>query len=191
MSILNENDGLFGNLDLDKDLKNFYQNSISLSNSLSNSFSKNFSKAFLNKDNKNIPPKSEFAEPYHFLCKKCKTIPKIKFRTDNKIELECKCKPVIGVIDIRKVFNFLDNSNDINIEFEKLICKEHNEKFVFYCNNKGCNKNLCLKCRYNCIKHQNKIKFIYIDEKIIKTIFKSFSEIELLSKEEEIQTKMR
>ncbi len=48
MSILNENDGLFGNLDLDKDLKNFYQNSISLSNSLSNSFSKNFSKTFLN-----------------------------------------------------------------------------------------------------------------------------------------------
>ena len=218
MSILNENDGLFGNLDLDKDLKNFYQNSISLSNSLSNSFSKNFSKAFLNKDNKNIPPKSEFAEPYHFLCKKCKTIPKIKFRTDNKIELECKCKPVIGVIDICKVFNFLDNSNDINIEFEKLICKEHNEKFVFYCNNKGCNKNLCLKCRYNCIKHQNKIKFIYIDEKIIKTIFifiqeklrpkipnnindndfkqdivndddKSFSEMELLSKEEEIHNK--
>ena len=171
MSELYTNQELFENdANLGNSLKDFYKNSKSFSNSSSNSFSKNFMKTFLKKDDIYFRPKSKFAESYHFLCKKCKSIPKIKFKTDNKIELECNCKPIIGLIEINNVFNFLDNSNDINIELDQLICKEHNEIFVFYCNNKTCNKNLCLKCRYNCIDHQNKIKFIYINEKIIETI---------------------
>ena len=69
------------NKNLNRSLKDFYQDSFDFSDS---SISK-----------------SKFAEPFHFLCKRCKNIPILKFNTKNTIKFKCECKDLPKELTIK------------------------------------------------------------------------------------------
>ena len=90
--------------------------------------------------------KSDFGENFHFLCKKCHHIPKLKFYLDNKINYKCKCKE--EDFSIKEIFSLLLNSEDSIEISEILLCNLHpNEKYLFYC--QKCKKKFCIQCLYN------------------------------------------
>lgn len=87
--------------------------------------------------------KSDFGENFHFLCKKCHHIPKLKFYLDNKINYKCECKE--GDFSIKEIFSLLLNSEDSIEISEILLCNLHpNEKYLFYC--QKCKKKFCIQC---------------------------------------------
>ena len=105
--------------------------------------------------------KSKFAEHYHFLCKKCNTIPIIRFNQKNKIKYICECKDSPRELLIKNIYDFLFYSDNIDIENEKLNCYFHpKEKYNLYCIK--CKKNLCSKCADDCIEHKDKIKVLFL-----------------------------
>ena len=74
-----------------------------------------------------------FLNNFHFICKKCNTIPNIFFTKINKVIFACKCNKSgieIPIKDFGKYLYFSEEENDIP---DILICKEHNAKFGYYC----------------------------------------------------------
>ena len=125
--------------------------------------------------------KSEFAQHYHLLCKKCNKVPVIKFIKRNKIKYECDCNNNIE-LSIKEVYNYLDYSEEIEIEAYKLNCESHpEEKYIYYC--AECNKNLCNKCVEICIEqHQKKIIAIKLDKDSFKKSNYIYDKIKNISK---------
>ena len=72
----------------------------------------------LNLSNIDTITKSRFAEHFHFFCKKCNTMPYIRLENNNKIKYFCKCtKPPKNLSEI---FKYLDYSEVIDFDDEKL-----------------------------------------------------------------------
>ena len=123
--------------------------------------------------------KSKLAEPYHFLCKKCYSIPVIKFIKKNKIKFICKCKESPQELSFKDIFDILYYSEVNEIEIiEKLKCHLHpNEKNIYYC--EYYNKNLCSKCADDCFDHEKQLKIMAFDKNTInksKYIIKKIKE---------------
>ena len=110
--------------------------------------------------------KTKFAKHYHLLCKKCSTIPKLRFLKNKKIKYKCECADLL-IDDIYKIYNYLEYSEIIdNIDNNKLKCQNHSdEKYCLYCTK--CGINLCYKCANRCIEHMDKISIFPLDKQII------------------------
>jgi len=110
--------------------------------------------------NISIISKSKFAQRYHFLCKVCERIPIIKFINDNKIRYICECeKNPIKYLNIKEIFNFLYQFDEIDLGCEKLKCYLHSKVYGYYC--EKCKKNLCPECYKDCKEHRNRIKSLF------------------------------
>ena len=110
------------------------------------------------KSNEEVNFESNELIPYslpkdHFICKKCLKIPNINFNKSlNSIQYSCKCEKSIGSLkDIINKYTIQEKSNE-NVIIDNLICKNHQEKFAYYC--EKCQKNLCRTClRYEMDLH--------------------------------------
>ena len=105
---------------------------------------------------------------YHFLCKECKSIPKILFKKD-LIKFDCECQDSPKDILIIKIKENLFKCDEDQIS-EILKCTKHSDiyyKYNFYCS--LCEKPLCSQCYKNCKNHINKVEPISVD---IRTINK-------------------
>ena len=137
--------------------------------------------SILNNDNLNYNNLSNIdfnsnLEKFHYLCNKCKEIPKISFIKRNIINYICQCEESHKrEINIKNALKYLVNSdNENNIE-NKLKCLEHKEPFNYYC--KFCNnQNLCEKCYYNHNETHKKKIIGFKQEKIIELRIKFISE---------------
>ena len=109
--------------------------------------------------------KTNFAEHYHFLCKKCGRIPKIRFLKNKKIKYKCYCSD-LSIDNIHTIYDYLDYSDIIDIDNIKLKCENHpDEKYSHYCIQ--CGNNLCNICKIECINHKDKIIDLNLDEDLI------------------------
>ena len=129
--------------------------------------------------------KSKFSQNYHFLCKFCQKIPKVRFIQNNKINFFCECEKSPREINITKIFELLFNSLEDDIDINEILkCYMHkDEKYILYC--KKCNKNLCFKCVNEFIDehgehNQDLISFAFDKKTIneIKYIIQKFEEKE-------------
>ena len=136
-------------------------------NENSSKYSKFYQESLLNFSNISTLVKSDFARYYHFLCKRCKLIPGIKLKKNNKIQFICDCGKL--ELHIKQVFEkklFNEKKTDLDIDFSKILkCSAHpNEKYILYC--KKCQLNRCPICAEECFdNHKNKIKFFVSDKK--------------------------
>ena len=96
------------NKNLNRSLKNFYPDSFDFSH--------------------NSIIKSKFAEPFHFLCKRCKNIPILKFNPKNTIKFECDCKDLPKELSFKDIYNYLFYSNNFDIVDKMLKCRDHPNK---------------------------------------------------------------
>ena len=128
----------------DKDMRSFYQDS------------KDFS------DISSIY-KSKFAEHFHFLCNECNRVPFLTFTTKNIIIFECECEKSPRKLSIRKIYDYLYYSREVDLDYEKLKCYRHpEEKYSYYCKNE--NENYCSKCVDNCIELEHELIELSIDK---------------------------
>ena len=128
----------------DKDMRSFYQDS------------KDFS------DISSIY-KSKFAEHFHFLCNECNRVPFLTFTTKNIIIFECECEKSPRKLSIRKIYDYLYYSREVDLDYEKLKCYRHpEEKYSYYCKNEE--KNYCSKCVDNCIELEHELIRLSIDK---------------------------
>ena len=130
---------------------------------------------YLNNNNKepNLFPKSNDSsklsvninknntQKYYILCK-CGKIPIISFFDNGEISYLCSnCKQSPIVISIKKIFELLFKSDEIDIK--SLKCKKHDEKYTYYLKEKR--KSLCWKCMKE--NFEEKAMFFGRDIKII------------------------
>ena len=126
--------------------------------------------------------KSKFCQHFHFLCKKCKCIPVLRFSINDKIKFICQCKESPRELTIKEIYNFLyfsENIELINFEIEeKLKCFIHPEEiYSMYCIE--CQRNLCSKCAIDCNNHKNKIiifSFAHALQKKVQYIIEKINE---------------
>ena len=106
---------------------------------------------------------------YHFICKVCDEIPKIVSFKKDKIKLVCSCQSSPKEIEIKKIFEYLIESDNENKIPKPFRCNIHtNEKNIFYC--RKCGQNYCHKCINDCIENKHEIQFLKYDIQTIKTI---------------------
>ena len=130
---------------------------------------KNIYPELINFSDISIISKSKFASHFNFFCRKCETIPILRFTKINKVIYLCKCKGSPKTILVKDIFNLLYYSELIDFENEKLKCYLHpEEKYSLYC--EKCKKNICSKCASDCIEHKNRIKVLSLDKNIIDII---------------------
>ena len=136
-----------------------------------------FLREYQNSSNPSTLSQNEFSNHYHYLCKNCITVPIIDFSSKGKIKFSCKCNESPRELNIKNVYDFLYYSEETGNKNELLKCYHDDdfEKYIYYC--KKCEKNLCIKCSNDCIKHKGEViifsfdleilnKFEYIKEKI-------------------------
>ena len=113
---------------------------------------------------------------YHFICTKCKEIPKIVCFKQDKIKIICSCQNFPKEISIKNIFEYLvksEGENDIPTKFQ---CSRHkNEKTIFYC--KKCDINCCVKCINDCVENKHNIQVLKIDFQTINSINYIFEKI--------------
>ena len=94
----------------------------------------------------------------HFFCKKCFTIPIIKFISTNEIMYTCSC----NINKKEKLLIFLENTiiRNNNKKEEEIygpdvfLCKKHKgEKYFYYCD--YCSQHLCRKCVRESNEHKD------------------------------------
>ena len=131
-------------------------------------------------------------ENAHFLCKKCCTTPNIEFKK-KIIFLRCPCqsnedsKISITSKNFQNLENYISfiNFDYIDINDETFFCKNHSQKYKYYCEN--CMKNLCEKCNVNHdISHRNKTNFD-IDKQKIKENIKNLIDLFELNSEKTVE----
>ena len=166
---------IFSNIKTSKDMKDFndYYNYLRKNENKSDSSSsghrpKNFKISLSQPKTNNL-----------YLCKKCYNFPELKFINKEKIIIICKKHNYSKEIKITEapqelVYEYSDNKRKFN-----LLCKEHNQKFVYYC--LICNKHICQKCYEECKKKEHKINKL-IKQKESKIIKKIEEEIEQIEK---------
>ena len=107
----------------------------------------------------------------HFFCKKCKTVPQLKFINFNKVNYSCGCY-ISNNMSIDNIFNnniikdYGDDEgnykegeiNNYNIA-NYLKCSEHNKHFLYYCETGK--QNLCRDCLKLTDYHHNHILLLF------------------------------
>ena len=99
---------------------------------------------------------------FYFVCKRCIKIPIVEFKIPDEIIITCNCNDYTynnerNVFEHFFVFEDEKKYNQINFQ-ELLICKDHQQKYEFYCGN--CFQNLCKYCFYKNI-HENHTILIF------------------------------
>ena len=127
-----------GNLNI---INEEYDNYLNKKNSSLNNSSKFFTK---NKDKKRFKKK-------YFMCKKCKTCPKINF-DGNTLNMNCDCKEILNL----RITDFNNNYSHRKQKTVKpfLCCQKHiSYNYIYYCIDDK--ENLCEKCLEEFKKHEN------------------------------------
>ena len=160
----------------DEKYKNFYNSNDNNITSSSISFNNSpFSSG--------IEPISKINYSYHYSCPKCHKFPFIEFSKNHKdIKYICSCiknKILLGeknIFNKTSIENFIENCPTI-IDNEIGLCKEHTQKFEYFC--MTCLINICKKCmpEHNCKPH-NLISFkdIEIDKEKLDQLIKITNE---------------
>ena len=103
----------------------------------------------------------------HFICKKCKTVPVIKFITLKNLKYACNCLKECRELETIMKENVQENilkDEDQKIEkdvyFEDYLkCPEHKQNYIYYC--KVDKQNLCRQCIWEKSFHQDHTLFFF------------------------------
>ena len=97
---------------------------------------------------------------YHFICQKCKKVPRIEFVDLKKLNYTCSCQKdknlEIEVIKDKSIAEFENGKGDIT---KYLKCQIHHKKYHYYC--KFCNINLCRECLSKQEKHRYHVLYLF------------------------------
>ena len=117
-------------------------------------------------------PKNNFFKKV--FCKKCYSIPSIKFLNNNLLQSSCKCRKLINICGGKFYEEYLvklrkGDLQNLDLDYN-LICKIHNKQFKFYCID--CKLNLCEICAKLKVheNHINTFENLIIDEESIREI---------------------
>ena len=108
----------------------------------------------------------------YFLCKYCRSSPKVSFINYNLLQINCDCKKIINLRPNDFIEYYTIHKNN---EEQNFCCKIHNDfKYKYYC--LDCKVNLCEDCKQKLKEHENhSLEYLLdIDEKIeeIKKLIK-------------------
>ena len=126
----------------------------------------------LNNSNKSLNPSVELnidkLDKYLFLCNFCQNrVYTLNLSTKGKISYKCECGVAHKNLSLKEFFSkHLFLSKNFYLEYEKLKCYKHNEKYTFYC--KKCESHFCFKCSNYCANHKNELIMFGIDDKDTK-----------------------
>ena len=132
-----------------------------------------FYRECLKMSNSSTVSQNEFSEQFHDICKKCGTVPDIKFSSKGKIKFICGCDESPRELKMDNnanddsVYYYLYKSKEIDYENKPIKCYHDGEfnKYVSYCTQ--CKRNLCSICSKLCIEHQDKLIFFSLVEGIL------------------------
>ena len=163
---LNEKTNILNTLKKDKDLKE--KELGELKRKIDESFSSLHSKSLLsfqiNDITDSVTLKSSYSQlNEHFICKKCKKVPIIKFETLNTLQYNCLCAEDCKTIEkilIENITKDGEDKSEKDICYEDYLkCSEHKQNYIYYC--KIDKVNLCRKCIWEKSYHQDHTLFFF------------------------------
>ena len=103
----------------------------------------------------------------YYICRECFSSPKITFIVSNLLKIKCDCKKYINIRTNDFIESYINHENKDNIQ-KYLNCKEHNNRYIYYCFD--CKLNLCEECliEYKIHENHSKENLLFIDDKIDK-----------------------
>lgn len=151
----------------DKETNSFISNSSEIFN-LQNAFTHINSKSNNSSFYEEYSAEIEKINKKYFICKECKSIPKIIFNQDNSFNLKCNCKKRTNLIfnsnDFKYNYSYIGNNDKSEDTYlNNLLCKDHNsKKYKYYCSD--CKVDICEECFIE--RHKRHSLIFFTDNKM-------------------------